>query len=189
MFCSAVDISLKSGVLLIAKPSLSDPNFSRSVVLLVSHDEQGTLGLVINRPTQISYREAFDEPALDIEGQLFHGGPVEGRRLFVLHRLGPGVADSRVVCDGIHFSGDIHAASERQGDAPKSPVFRGYLGCAGWATGQLEAEMQQDAWVLCPASARAVFDTEPDLLWAGLLRDMGGVYALYAMIPPDITLN
>jgi len=184
-----VTTPLQQGTFLIAKPSLTDPNFKRTVVLIVSYDEQGTLGVVVNRPTTITYKDALAEQIPEIEGMLFHGGPVEVHRLFILHRLGPEIPDSQSICDGIHFSGDIRAAWDGQASSSLEPAFRGYLGCAGWGPGQLEDEMRQSAWILCHASAAAVFHDEPEKLWVELLSGMGGEYAMYAMMPPDPELN
>ncbi len=183
-----MELTPRQGLFLIASPALRDPNFVRTVVLLIDHNPSGSLGLIVNRRTEFSIDEVFSSD-LDIDGLLHFGGPVENNRLFVLHREpapGPG---SHEVCPGVHFGGDVGKLSAEDRSSLDPDSFRGYLGCAGWGEGQLENEISLDSWILLPATADHIFDPHPEDLWSRLLAEMGGDYILYSMMPPDPNLN
>lgn len=170
------------GQLLVAAPLLSDPNFQRTVVLVAEHDEGGAMGLVLNRPTETSVGEAL--PALaSIAGEgspLYAGGPVaSGSVLAVAELDDPGDA-SELLFDAVGFVQE-----------PDVSVLRGrvFLGYAGWGAGQLEAELEEEAWLVLPAEPDDLFSEDPGGLWSAVLHRQGGAYALLALMPPDPSLN
>ncbi len=178
------------GHLLVAAPQLLDPNFRQTVTLIVQHNEQGALGLVLNRPSTMKLSEAWsqvsDEPCE--RGEVIHvGGPCQGP-LMIVH---DDAAHSQVnVVDGLHFSTDPEDVSwlvEYGGEPIK--FFAGY---AGWAAGQLEAEMKSGSWLLAPALPQHIFG-DPAKLWAGLLKAVSPLQAdpLLAprVMPPDPSHN
>jgi len=164
---------------LIAMPSLNDPNFSRTVTYLCSHDEEGAMGLVINRPLDmelgvvlermgmaINEAEAADIPVL-------RGGPVMPERGFVLHRP-PGSWDAVLEVKG----SDIAVATSRDildaianGNGPEDVLVT--LGYAGWGAGQLEQELQQNAWLSGPADQRILFEAPFEDRWESAARLLG----------------
>ena len=178
----------RRGLFLIASPALRDPNFVRTVVLLIDHNSNGSLGLIVNRRTDLSIDDVFGSD-LEIDRKIHFGGPVESNRLFVLHRHSDPPPDSHEVCTGVHFGGDLDSISAEARSRSDPDAFRGYLGCAGWGEGQLEQELSHDSWILLPATADRVFDPDPEGLWSHLLSEMGGDYLLYSMMPPDPDLN
>ena len=162
--------SLK-GQLLIAAPKLAD-YFARSVVLVLEHSEEGAMGVVLNRPTNIPVAEAVPDLAeLAGEDSLMHaGGPVSPSTVIAL--------------------GDVDGTTQLLGpedtelELRRLRVFAGY---AGWAPGQLDGELEEEAWITEPADPGDPF-VEGDL-WPDVLQRKGGGYALLATLPPDPSLN
>ena len=185
-----------AGRLLVATPVLSDPNFRRTVVLVVEHEEeQGTLGVVLNRPTQVPVDQVL-EPWMDLATSpsvVFSGGPVATNSALAL-ALVPGT-DEPV---GWHPL-DGAPAMARLGlvdlDAPPGLLapavasLRVYAGYAGWSAGQLEAEISEGAWYVLPAEQGDAFCAEPERLWPAVLRRQGGELAYVATYPDDPSLN
>ncbi len=141
------------GKLLLASPRLADPNFARSVVLMIQHNDQGALGLILNRPLQISVRQACEqslgEPC-EVDGLLHQGGPCEGP-LMVLH--GNEMVKDADVLPGVFFTTEkskIESLLKNQ-----LAVARYFVGYAGWSPGQLEAEMEMESWIVADAAAGA----------------------------------
>lgn len=148
-------LSIAKGVLLVASPSLADPNFHEAVVLIVEHGPDGTLGLILNRSTKVLLSEGLPNLTV-LKGttyRLFAGGPVEGTRLHLLFRLSEPPADARSVFDGVYVGG-TPGVLERIIKQPKpTETFRAFTGYASWAPRQLEAEMHLGAWAALPPDA------------------------------------
>jgi putative transcriptional regulator len=164
---SAPSESVKPGVFLYAVPGIDAGHFTESVVLLVRHDEEGSLGLVVNRPTRVPLREALTELE-DVEDQdllLYFGGPVQPEAVLALVRpVTPPTGAQRVLPD-VYFStdlGQLKEAARRPGAGSRLRVYAGY---AGWAPRQLASELKAGAWVVGPARASDVFSDDPSRLW------------------------
>lgn len=169
--------------LLVAMPDLADPNFRRTVVLLVHHDPDGSVGLVLNRPTELRASElcsslprSAGEAPIEWRGgerHLHWGGPVQENTGWVVAGEGvlvdvPGVT---ALSPEIHFAGSREAL-RRVAEQPPSRL-RLFLGYAGWAPGQLEGELAAAAWVVAPFSVEALFDVDAEDLWAHAWRLLG----------------
>jgi len=163
-----------------AMPQLQDPNFQRTVVFLVKSSDQGAFGLVINRPGPLTVAELCEGQEIPYEGdpgaRVMIGGPVEAdRHLLVLHGedpLFPGDSDDELlVAPGIRLV-VARAGLERLAVRPGAR-YRCYLGYAGWAPGQLEAELAAGAWVPLSAHASYLFDVPPEAAWSRALREAG----------------
>jgi putative transcriptional regulator len=159
-----------AGNLLVASPRLPDENFSRSVVLIIHHDEQGALGVVLNRPTDSTVREVWeslsDEPC-DSDEPIHLGGPVSGP-LMALH-TNEEWAESEVL-PGVFFA----THRDRLNQIVQAPefLFRIYNGYSGWASGQLESELKFGGWMVMPASFDFVFG-EADTMWQKAAQEIG----------------
>ncbi|MCA1957194.1 MAG: YqgE/AlgH family protein [Nitrospira sp.] len=167
-----VQVPPAKGILLVAHPLMEDPNFRRTVVLLVEHGPQGTVGFVLNRPSDIPLSQVLpDLAAIKETGYpLFIGGPVSPNRMTMLVRVTEPLPDMRRVFDGIYVGGSLELL-ERLVTQPKpTEAFRVFSGIAGWAPGQLAFEIREGAWGTLPADATAIFDHDPDTLWAESLR-------------------
>ena len=163
--------SLK-GQLLIAPAYLTDPNFARSVVLMIQHDGEGAFGVILNRPTGRSIAEVWSElrgEACGCREQVHVGGPVTGP-LVALHTE-PALAELPIV-DGIYCSMSAERIEEIVAEDRK--LVRFYAGYAGWGGGQLEGELSTGSWLTVPASADSVFHTPDEDLWSRATRQASG---------------
>jgi len=159
--------------ILIAVPQLDDPNFARSVVLLIEHNDSGAMGIVFNRPSDIALREIGKEHGMDVHagaGNAFIGGPVQRERGFLVHRR-PEVADSVHLQEDVFLSVSTDALRALLSGDPAA--YRLCLGYAGWGPGQLEREMVSGGWLNSSISARRIFDTPSDKIWDAVIRDLG----------------
>lgn len=174
-------MKLLSGQLLIASRKLVDPNFFRSVVLLVQHREEGALGLVINRPLETSLRDAWEqvsEQPCRCEKPLHQGGPCEGP-LMVIHS-DESLSEVEVI-SGVHFTTNREAIEDLVArEDTKSKFFVGY---AGWGAGQLEAEIADGSWLATPASLEQVFTL--DDIWESLSKRVTRANA-YPWLDPEL---
>ncbi|MDE3225169.1 MAG: YqgE/AlgH family protein [Nitrospirota bacterium] len=184
-------VSLGKGIFLIAAPSLRDPNFRQTVVLLCEHGPEGALGVVVNRPTGVSVSEALPQVPV-LEGQrhvLFAGGPVQPNHVLLLYRMTQEPGNTHHVFDGVYLGGDVEALERMLSKPAGNGAFRAYMGYSGWGPGQLENEMKTGSWITLPADPTVVFEKEPDRVWPDILQGLGGPYAVYAEMPADPGLN
>jgi putative transcriptional regulator len=161
--------------LLVSMPQLQDPNFARTVVLLCDFNPEGAFGLVLNRPTEMAAREMIRlEPPLTGGNSLplWIGGPVEQQRGWILIGEAPDSEDFRTIRDGLYLSTSPVLLREvlEARPAPRARVLAGY---AGWAAGQLDAELAQSAWLLSDIDLDVVFDIEPSQMWETVIRRLG----------------
>ena len=163
--------------LLVAMPQLLDPNFRRSVVLLIHHDAEGTFGVVLNRTTEIRAAQLCESIEVDWQGdpeaEIHWGGPVQPQTGWVLFEDAEGDEgeDVREVVPGVGFAGSL-AVLRRMALEPPTRL-RILLGYAGWGPGQLETELAQGAWLVAPADASVLFETDVDAMWSQVVRSLG----------------
>ncbi len=160
--------SVGKGVLLVASPSLEDPNFRQAVVLVVEHGPEGTVGLILNRSTNVLLSKALpDMPVLKgTSYRLFAGGPVEPTRFLLLFRLKEPPADARSVFDGVYLGRTPGVLERIITQAKPTETFRAFAGFAAWAPRQLEAEMLLGAWGVLPPDSVGIFDKDPATFWS-----------------------
>ncbi len=176
------------GRLLLAGPNLQDPNFFRTVVLMIDHDESGALGVVLNRPTDYPVTSALPSwaPFTSEPDVVFVGGPVAPETAIALGRR----TGTNEPADWSRVVGDIGMidldATPLAGELVEVRVFAGY---AGWAPGQLEGELAADAWLVLEAEMRDVTTAEPGELWAEVLRRQPGSLSLLAAYPDEPAWN
>jgi putative transcriptional regulator len=174
--------------LLIAGPDLWDPNFRRAIVLVGHHDEDGAVGVVLNRALPVTVREAVPPLAelVDPEEPLFVGGPVQPDAAVVVADFEDPSRAEVVAFDTVGF---LPPQSERDALGPikRARVFAGY---AGWGPGQLETELERDgSWIVVPATVADVFSPDPGMLWDAVLRRLGSAYYMLRLMPLDPSLN
>jgi putative transcriptional regulator len=177
------------GRLLIAGPSLTDPNFARTVVLMAEYGEEGAMGVVLNRPAEsLNVGEAVPELAglVDPDEPVYVGGPVERNAVIVLAEFDDPDMAGQLILPGIGFAGADTDFGELAGSVGRAKVF---AGCAGWAPGQLDAEIGREDWIIADPAPDDLFASDSDVLWGDVLRRLGGNYALIATMPPDPSLN
>jgi len=174
------------GHLLISSPLLHDPNFRRTVVLMTHHDEEGAMGLVLSRPSEIRVADAVPELA-DLPGageHVYVGGPVQPEAVVVLLEHESEPVEMTPIVGNVAFM--PAGADLEELDAVRARVFAGY---SGWGPGQLEGELEESSWIVVPAEPDDAFAEDPDELWRTVLHRKGGKFALIATMPYDPKLN
>lgn len=163
------------GHFLIATPYLGDPRFHGAVVYLCDHSSDGALGVMVNRPLDISLGEVLEQLDMDggeLNSPVFSGGPVEPERGFVLHEPAKTWQATTPISNDIMLttSRDV-LASIGEGEGPRR--YRVALGYSGWGEGQLESELAGNAWLTCPASAELLFGPDWENLYSAVLTKLG----------------
>jgi putative transcriptional regulator len=186
------------GKLLIAEPMLEDPNFDRTVVLMIEHTPDGALGVVLNRPTDLEIDAVLGEWAALAASPpvLYMGGPVEQNGVLALARrrdLSVGQDDELSDTPGwTSVLGEIGTVDLHLDPGDVGPTVDGirfFAGYSGWGGGQLEAELAEGAWLVVPADPGDVFAPDPDAVWRAVLRRQGGKVAMLAHFPAHPSLN
>lgn len=185
-------INLAQGVLLISEPFCLDGFFKRSVVLVVEHDDNGTLGFILNKPTEVKLNDAVEDfPVFD--APLYLGGPVETDTLFYVHTLGDTLSGSKLIKDGLWWGGDYDQlmllVETKQITQDQIRFFAGY---GEWSPVDMADEFEQKAWITCLQEIKELFSWKEEKMkdmWGNVLRRMGGEYAILANFPEDPNLN
>jgi putative transcriptional regulator len=174
------------GVFLVANARIDGGPFERSVVLLLAHGDQGTLGLILNRPTDISLEEALpDLSEREVSHDLFLGGPVAVDGLLVLFRSDAPPVDAEHVMGDVYYTGERGVLDQLLTKGKKSSELRLFFGHSGWAPGQLEGELRKGAWDVVPVDALTIFRVEPHLMWEHL-KGVGRSVARAQAFPPRV---
>jgi putative transcriptional regulator len=175
------------GHLLVAAPTLWDPNFRRTLVLIGHHDDEGAVGVVLNQPLDATVEEAAPPlSSLVPPGEpLYRGGPVQPEAAVVLADFEDPSRAGVIALDSIGFLPE-ESDSSSLGGLRRARVFAGY---AGWGAGQLEAELEEDSWFPVPALASDVFATDMDRLWPTVVRRLGPEFRLLTTMPFDPASN
>jgi putative transcriptional regulator len=180
------EVNSLQGKLLVSSPALVDPNYRKTVVLVAHHDEDGAMGLVLSRPSEVAAVDAV--PALEglpgAGGPVFVGGPVQPDAFMVLAEFEDVEQAAAPIFDQVGF---MPAEAEPDDlDILRLRLFSGY---AGWAAGQLEAELEEPSWIVVAAEADDAFADDPDELWRTVLHRKGGPFELMVDMPFDPGLN
>ncbi len=180
-----------TGRLLVATPTLEDPNFRRTVVLVLDHGDEGALGIVVNRPLDVDVAAVLPawQPYTTNPGRLFQGGPVQLASALGLVAVPGDGREPEGVRRIIGSLGlvDLDTPPDAlAGDVAGLRIFAGY---AGWSTGQLEGEIGEGAWYVVDAEPRDPFTDTPEGLWRAVLRRQRGDLALVSTYPDDPTMN
>ncbi len=177
------------GALLVSEPFLLDSYFKRAVVLIGEHDEHGTVGFILNKPTDVKINDAVEDfPEFDTP--LYFGGPVDTDSLFYIHTIGEKLKGAREIAKGIFWGGDYEQLKLLIDTKQIHPnQIRFYAGYSGWEPKQLDVEIKEKSWLLSSATAQFTFFNEAKDLWSQVLRSMGSEYAILANFPEDPSLN
>jgi len=190
-----------TGHFLIAETELQDPNFFRTVVLVIQHNDEGAFGLVVNRLSDVTVGDVI-EPAESspISGlPVFVGGPVQQNYVFVLHNGIPRRYRSEhceEVSSGVHFEPSFqhvldYSRSEDYQVPPEgvAPVIHVFAGYSGWGPGQLERELEEDAWFIHPAQADVIFEKDAQDGWKAAMSKKGSFYRIVAETGYNPSMN
>lgn len=179
----------QKGGLLLSEPYLADPNFERTTILLTEHNDEGSVGFILNKPSDSRVSEVLND-LKEFDARIFIGGPVQQDTLHFIHRV-PGLEDSIEIVAGLFWGGNfdqlISRIETKQVGATDIKFFLGY---SGWSAGQLDEELKVDSWIVSDqVSEELVFETEPDNMWKKAMRGLGGRFSVYSNYPADPRMN
>jgi putative transcriptional regulator len=174
------------GKLLVSSPSLLDPNFRKTVVLVAHHDDEGAMGLVLSRPSEVAAAAAV--PLLEgIPGSddpVFVGGPVQPEAFMVLAEFEDVDEAAAPIMEDLGFM-----PADIEPDDLSIKRMRLFAGYSGWGAGQLEAELEEPSWIVVDAETDDAFANDPDELWRTVLHRKGGPFSLMENMPFDPEMN
>ena len=162
---------LSAGKLLVASRTLADPNFAKTVVLLVHHDAEGALGLIVNRRTDVPLSQVLEglKGTKDRSDAVYLGGPVAPGAAFALLESTSKLEGAKHIFGGVYLVTN-NLFEQTISARPDPDVFHVYLGYAGWTKDQLRQEVERGDWFIFPADAPTVFDPDPDSLWSKMIQ-------------------
>lgn len=180
----------KKGDLLISEPFLPDPNFERTVILVCEHNEEGSFGFVLNKPSLMKFEDVLEEVG-EFDATLFVGGPVQQNTMHFVHRVGELLEGSVSIGQGLFWGGDFEQLKELINTKQIDPSdFKFFLGYSGWGEKQLKEELKQNSWIISPnATPEKIFEYDPEKLWRDVLKEMGGKFKMFSNYPDDPRLN
>lgn len=173
--------------LLISEPFLEDPEFYRTVIQLVTHGEEGSVGFVLNQPSGFELCDLLDH--CDLHIPVFVGGPVQQDTLHFIHCLSD-IPEAVPLTGKASWSGNFDLVKQRlENEEAEFNDVRFFMGYSGWSAGQLQKELEQKSWIVADAAERFIFNTDKDL-WKHILMSIDhGKYQYLANAPKDIQLN
>lgn len=176
------------GSILISEPSLRDFYFRRSVILLAEHNEEGSFGLIINKPIVPRLNELLSEFAT-LDYPVFLGGPVKTDSIFYIHTRDD-IENSLPIMQGLYWGGDLEVIREKLlANRMDSNEIRFFIGYSGWSPNQLDRELREKSWVLSQTTASEVIRANPESLWSRYILNLGKDYAIWANFPADPNYN
>ncbi len=180
----------KKGHLLIAEPStLGDVSFNRSVVLLAEHNDEGSIGFILNKPLNYTINDLL--PEIEASFKIYNGGPVEQDNLYFIHNIPEIIPNSVEISNGIYWGGDFETTKHliNTGEINKNNI-RFFLGYSGWSVNQLEMEMQENAWIVSENSLKKkLLSKSSNQFWKEKIIEQGGEYVLFSNAPENPMLN
>jgi putative transcriptional regulator len=185
----ANNISPARGRILISEPFLYDFFFKRSVVLLAEHNEEGTFGVIVNKPLKAKFNDVIrDFPKFN--SKVYLGGPVQNDSLFFIHTLGDQIEGSSEIFPGLYWGGDVERVKELISLKILTPDdIRFYIGYSGWAPNQLQEELERNSWAVSNIGLKQFLKTKPTDLWSTSLELLGEEYTHWTNFPDDPALN
>ncbi len=183
------EIKPARGKLLISEPFLLDDYFKRSVILLAEHNKDGTFGLILNKPVDVSINHLLkDIPENDMK--IFVGGPVSTDSIFFIHTLGKEIENSFEIMEGLYWGGDMEIIEELlKLNKLSSKNIRFFVGYSGWQAKQLDNELKRNSWVVANTNVKEILHTKPSQMWSSFLKNMGGAYSFWPNFPTDPSTN
>ncbi len=180
----------KKGTLLIAEPALTgDVSFNRSVVLLAEHNQEGSVGFILNKPLDYDISDLISE--INVPFQVFNGGPVEQDNLYFIHTVPNLIANSVEISDGIYWGGDFEKTINLINEKTiSSKEIRFFLGYSGWASYQLDQELLSKSWIVVQNEYKSdIIQKSSCAFWKEKMLELGGDYLLWSNAPENPNLN
>jgi putative transcriptional regulator len=183
------EIEPGKGKLILSEPFLDDFYFGRSVVLLIEHDQDGSFGLIMNKPVPEKFNDLI-KGFPDFDARVYLGGPVQPDHVFVLHTIGNEINGSLEVLDGLFWGGDLETIREKIRTGSVRPgQIRFYMGYAGWEPNQLNMELERNSWVVTNATSRKILATHHASMWSRFVSQLGSPYDLWKQFPVNPEMN
>lgn len=181
--------ALMSGKVLLAEPFMLDPNFKRTAVILCEHNEDGSIGFIMNRPTNMRI-DTLIEDFPECDAEVYFGGPVQTDTIHYLHGVGDLLEDSVKITDGVYWGGNFEKLKFLiNAKLISPPQIRFFIGYSGWEEGQLRNEMEYGSWVVAELDANYVFKSDPDRLWQQVMHNKGNTFSVIAEMPEKVSWN
>jgi putative transcriptional regulator len=181
---------LKKGHLLIAEPSIiGDLSFNRSVILLADHDNEGSVGFIINKPLKYTINDLI--PDINADFKIYNGGPVEQDNLYFIHNIPELIPNSIEISNGIYWGGDFESTKNliNNGEIGKDNI-RFFLGYTGWEVNQLETEMEGNSWIITTNNYKnKIISKSSTHFWKEQIMELGGDYLIWSNAPENPYLN
>lgn len=177
------------GKLLIAEPSiLTDRSFNRSVVLLTTHNPEGSVGFIFNKPLNLCIRDII--PEINSNIPIYNGGPVAQDNLYFVHNIPQLIPLSEKISNNLYWGGDFNILKQLLiNNKLRNKDIRFFLGYSGWSSKQLDEELEIESWIVANNSHKNIFTTEYDSFWKDELMRFGGEYQIWANAPENPILN
>ncbi len=183
------DIKPQKGRLLLSEPHLADPNFERTVILLTEHNEDGSVGFILNKPSESHVGEVMDD-LKGLDAQIFIGGPVQQDTMHFIHHYGE-LEDAIELENGIYWGGNFEQLLSMVDTGHLLVTeIKFFLGYSGWSPEQLEEELKYNSWIVSDhISEELIFGTLPDQMWKKAMQELGGRFSIYSNYPADPRMN
>ena len=175
---------------MISEPFLADPNFSRTVVLLCEHNEEGSFGFVINKPAEVKLNELLEDAGTRND-DIYVGGPVQQNTLQFIHRNDDLIEGGVEVLNGLFWGGNFEQMlAMMDSNVLSHDDIKFFVGYSGWGAGQLKGELEMNSWIISRnVDTEQIFNSDVDSLWKEVLNMMGGKFKIVANFPVDPRLN
>ncbi|MEC4005523.1 YqgE/AlgH family protein [Flavobacterium sp. SUN052] len=181
---------LQKGQLLIAEPSIiGDLSFNRSVILLADHNDDGSVGFILNKPLEYTINDLL--PEIEAAFKIYNGGPVEQDNLYFIHTIPELITDSIEISNGIFWGGDFELTKNliNTGKISKEDI-RFFLGYTGWSANQLEEELNSNSWIIAANSYKSsILSKSSKQFWKEKIIELGGEYIIWSNAPENPILN
>ncbi|MFZ5999140.1 MAG: YqgE/AlgH family protein [Bacteroidota bacterium] len=182
-------ITADKGRILVSEPYLADPNFERTIILLCEHNEEGSFGFVMNKPSEARLPDVMPDLS-KMDAPVFIGGPVQQDTLHYLHRIEQ-LEDAVPVMEGVYWGGSfdqLMSLIDTHQVTPNDIKF--FLGYSGWSAGQLDEELKLNSWIVSDKVTQDfLFNTSAESMWQQALKAMGGRFSIYSNYPVDPRMN
>ena len=181
---------LEKGKILIAEPSIiGDISFNRSIILLVEHGNNGSIGFILNKPMNLNISDLI--PEIESDFKIYNGGPVQQDNLYFIHKISDLIPECIMISEGLYWSGNFEYVLKliKKGEINKNDI-RFFLGYSGWDSNQLNNELNNNTWILAENSHNKNIITAVDeVFWKNKMLDLGGEYSLWSNAPEHPSHN
>lgn len=182
-------LNVEIGDVLLSEPFMNDFYFRRSAILIIDHNDEGSLGVIINKRLTVPFNEIV-QGFPEFKADVYLGGPVETDRIFFIHTIGEMIPDSHKISSGLYWSGNVNALKAMiKMDLIKPHEVRFYVGYSGWDGGQLRNELKANTWIVGKFSSKQLLKTAPGKMWSNLVKEMGNKYMLWNKFPVNPSDN